>query len=126
MIVFGIMGGLVTAYVLWLVVRGTPPPQSGWINGWAEDAFYLAAGVVCVIGGLRWRAGSYAPLVFGLALICTTTGNTILTVYALRRTAGDWAPASRWIKLVDSSDLGTNPPTAPPSSHHLAGVVEGQ
>ncbi|MGB9223295.1 histidine kinase, partial [Mycobacterium sp.] len=72
-----------TAYVLWLVVRGTPPPQSGWINGWAEDAFYLAAGVVCVIGGLRWRAGSYAPLVFGLALICTTTGNTILTVYAL-------------------------------------------
>ena len=83
MIVFGVMGGLVTAYVLWLVVRGTPPPQSGWINGWAEDAFYLAAGVVCVIGGLRWRAGSYAPLVFGLALICTTTGNTILTVYAL-------------------------------------------
>jgi len=82
-IVFGVMGGLVAAYVLWLVVRGTPPPQSGWINGWAEDAFYLAAGVVCVIGGLRRRPGSYVPLVFGLALICTTTGNTILTVYAL-------------------------------------------
>jgi len=82
-IVFGVMGGLVAAYVLWLAVRGTPPPQSGWINGWAEDAFYLAAGVVCVIGGLRRRPGSYVPLVFGLALIFTTTGNTILTVYAL-------------------------------------------
>ncbi|HTZ25753.1 MAG TPA: GAF domain-containing protein, partial [Streptosporangiaceae bacterium] len=77
------MGGLVAAYVLWLAVCGTPPPQSGWINGWAEDAFYLAAGVVCVIGGLRRRPGSYVPLVFGLALIFTTTGNTILTVYAL-------------------------------------------
>ena len=83
MIVFGVMGGLVAAYVLWLAVRGTPPPQSGWINGWAEDAFYLAAGVVCVIGGVRRRPGSYVPLVFGLALIFTTTGNTILTVYAL-------------------------------------------
>ena len=83
MIVFGVMGGLVAAYVLWLAVRGTPPPQSGWINGWAEDAFYLAAGVVCVIGGLRRRPGSYVPLVFGLALIFTMTGNTILTVYAL-------------------------------------------
>ena len=81
--VFGVMGGLVAAYVLWLVVRGTPPPQSGWINGWAENAFYLAAGVVCVIGGLRRRPGSFVPLVFGLALIFTTTGNTILTVYAL-------------------------------------------
>ena len=77
------MGGLVAAYVLWLAVRGTPPPQSGWINGWAEDAFHLAAGVVCVIGGVCRRPGSYVPLVFGLALIFTTTGNTILTVYAL-------------------------------------------
>jgi len=81
--VFGVMGGLVAAYVLWLVVRGPPPPQSGWINGWAEDAFYLAAGVVCVIGGLRRRPGSFVPLVFGLALIFTMTGNTILTVDAL-------------------------------------------
>ena len=84
MVLFGIMGGLVAAYVLWLVVRGSPPPpQSGWINGWAEDAFYLAAGVVCVIGGLRRRPGAYVPLVFGAALICTMIGNTILTVYAL-------------------------------------------
>jgi len=36
---FGVTGGLVAAYVLWLAVRGTPPPRSGWINGWAEDAF---------------------------------------------------------------------------------------
>ena len=81
--VFGVMGGLVAAYVLWLVVRGPLPPQSGWINGWAEDAFYLAAGVVCAIGGLRRRPGSFVPLVFGLALIFTMTGNTILTVDAL-------------------------------------------
>ena len=69
--VFGVMGGLVAAYVLWLIVRGPPPPQSGWINGWAEDAFFLAAAVVCVIGGLRRRPGSFVPLVFGLALIFT-------------------------------------------------------
>ena len=83
MIVFGVMGGLAAAYVLWLAVRGTPPLQSGRINGWVEDAFHLAVGVVCVIGGLRRRPGSYVPLVFGLALIFTAIGNTILTVYAL-------------------------------------------
>ena len=81
--VFGVMGGLVAAYVLWLVVRGPPLPQSGWVNGWGEDVFFLTAGVVCVIGGLRWRPGSFVPLVFGLALIFTAIGNTILTVDAL-------------------------------------------
>ncbi len=77
------MGALVAAYLVWLVVHGPQPPQSGWINGWAEDAFYLAAAVVCVVGGLRRRPGSYIPIVFGLALIFTMTGNTILTVYTL-------------------------------------------
>ena len=83
LMVFGVMGGLVAAYLVWLVVHGPQPPQSGWINGWAEDAFYLVAAVVCVIGGLRRRPGSYIPLVFGLALIFTMLGNTVLTVYAL-------------------------------------------
>jgi signal transduction histidine kinase len=83
-IVFGVMGGLVAAYVLWLVVRGPLPQQSGWINGWALDAFFLAAGVVCVVGGRRRRPRSYVPLVFGLALICWMLSNTVLTVYALR------------------------------------------
>ncbi len=83
LIVFGVMGGLVAAYLVWLVVHGPQPPQSGWINGWALDAFYLVAAVVCVTGGLRRRPGSYIPLVFGLALIFTMLGNTVLTVYAL-------------------------------------------
>jgi len=82
-IVFGVMGGLIAAYVLWLIVHGPPPLQAGWINGWALDAFFLAAGVVCVIGGRRRRPGSSAPLVFGAAVICWMISNTILTVYAL-------------------------------------------
>ena len=64
------------AYLVWLVLHGPQPPQSGWINGWALDAFYLVAAVVCVTGGLRRRPGSYIPLVFGLALIFTMLGNT--------------------------------------------------
>ena len=68
---------------MWLVLHGPQPPQSGWINGWALDAFYLVAAVLCVTGGLRRRPGSYVPLVFGLALLFTMLGNTTLTVYAL-------------------------------------------
>ena len=83
MIVFGVIGGLVAAYLVWLVVRAPQSLQSGVINGWVGTAFRLAAGVVCLIGGLRRRPGSYVPLVFGLALIFTAIGNTILTVYSL-------------------------------------------
>ena len=82
MIVFGIMGGLMAAYLVWLVVRAPQSLQLGVINGWVGTAFRLAAGVVCLIGGLRRRPGSYVPLVFGLALIFTAIGNTILTVYS--------------------------------------------
>ena len=81
-IVFGIMGGLMAAYLVWLVVRAPQSLQLGVINGWVGTAFRLAAGVVCLIGGLRRRPGSYVPLVFGLALIFTAIGNTILTVYS--------------------------------------------
>ena len=80
---FGIMGGLTAAYLVWLVVRAPQSLQLGVINGWVGTAFRLAAGVVCLIGGLRRRPGSYVPLVFGLALIFTAIGNTILTVYSL-------------------------------------------
>ena len=83
LIVFTAMGGLVAAYLVWLIVHGPQPPQSGWINGWALDVFYLVAAVVCVTGGLLRRPGSYIPLVFGLALLFTMLGNTVLTVYAL-------------------------------------------
>ena len=82
-IVFGIMGGLVAAYVVWLVARAPQSLQLGVLNGWVGTAFRLAAGVVCLIGGLRRRPGSYVALVFGLALIFTAIGNTILTVYSL-------------------------------------------
>ena len=71
------------AYLVWLVVRAPQSLQLGVINGWVGTAFRLAAGVVCLIGGLRRRPGSYVPLVFGLALIFTAIGNTILTVYSL-------------------------------------------
>ena len=70
------------AYLVWLVVRAPQSLQLGVINGWVGTAFRLAAGVVCLIGGLRRRPGSYVPLVFGLALIFTAIGNTILTVYS--------------------------------------------
>ena len=70
------------AYLVWLVVRAPQSLQLGVINGWVGTAFRLAAGVVCLIGGLRRRPGSYVPLVFGLALIFTAIGNAILTVYS--------------------------------------------
>ena len=83
MMVFGVMGGLVGAYLLWLVVRGPQALQLGVTNGWIGTAFRLAAGVLCLIGGLRRRPGSYVPLVLGLALIFTAIGNTVLTLYSL-------------------------------------------
>jgi signal transduction histidine kinase len=82
-IVFGIMGGLVVAYLLWMVVGGPVPMHAGWTNGWLLDAFFLAASVVCVVGGMRRRPGSYVPVVFGSALLCWMLSSTILTVYAL-------------------------------------------
>jgi len=81
--VFGVMGVLLAVYLLWLVIRGPQALQLGVMNGWVGTAFRLAAGVVCLIGGLRRRPGSYVPLVFGLALIFTAIGNTILTFYSL-------------------------------------------
>ena len=83
MIVFGVIGGSIAAYLVWLVARAPQSLQLGVINGWVGTAFRLAAGLVCLIGGLRRRPGSYVPLVFGLALIFTAIGNTILTVYSL-------------------------------------------
>ena len=56
--------------------------RDGSTAGRSTPSILLAA-VVCVAGGLRRRPGSYIPLVFGLALIFTMIGNTILTVYAL-------------------------------------------
>jgi signal transduction histidine kinase len=82
-IVFWVMGGLVAAYVLWLVAAGPRPLQSGWINGWALDAFFLVTSVVCVTGGRRRRPGSPVPLAFGFALLCWMLSSTVLTVYAL-------------------------------------------
>ena len=83
-IVFGVMGGLLAVYLAWLVVRGPQALQLGVTNGWVGTAFRLAAGVVCLFFGLRRRRGSYAPLVFGVALIFTAIGNTILTLDSLR------------------------------------------
>src|SRR5271166_4782491 len=77
------MGSLLAAYLVWLVVRGTDALQLGVTNGWVGTAFRLAAGVVCLIFGLRSRRWSYVPLVFGMALIFTAIGNTILTVDSL-------------------------------------------
>ena len=82
-LVFGVMGGLVAAYLVWLVVRAPQSLQSGWLNGWVGTAFRLAAAVICLLGGLRRRPGSYVPLAFGWALIFTTIGNIILTVDSL-------------------------------------------
>ncbi|MGO9489553.1 MAG: GAF domain-containing sensor histidine kinase, partial [Solirubrobacteraceae bacterium] len=77
------LGGLLAAYLAWLVVRGPQALQLGVTNGWVGTAFRLAAGVVCLIFGLRQRRGSWVPLVFGVALIFTAIGNTILTLDSL-------------------------------------------
>ena len=82
-ILFSVLGGLLAAYLVWLVVRGPQALQLGVTNGWVGTAFRLAAGVVCLIFGLRQRRGSYVPLVFGVALIFTAIGNTILTLDSL-------------------------------------------
>ena len=83
LILFGVLGGFLLAYLVWLVVRGPQALQLGVTNGWVGTAFRLAAGVVCLIFGLRQRRGSYVPLVFGVALIFTAIGNTILTLDSL-------------------------------------------
>ncbi|HUA49929.1 MAG TPA: ATP-binding protein [Solirubrobacteraceae bacterium] len=80
---FGVIGGLLVAYLVWLIVRGPQALQLGVTNGWVGTAFRLAAGVVCLVFGLRQRRGSYIPLVFGVALIFTAIGNTVLTLDSL-------------------------------------------
>ena len=77
---FGVIGGLLTVYLAWLVVRGPQALRLGVTNGRVGTAFRLAAGVGCLLFGLRRRRGSYVPLVFGVALIFTATGNTIVTL----------------------------------------------
>ena len=80
---FGVLGGLLAAYLVWLLVRGPQALQLGVTNGWVGTAFRLAAGLVCLVFGLRQRRGWVIPIVFGVALIFTAVGNTILTLDSL-------------------------------------------
>ncbi len=82
-IVFGTMAGLIAAYLGWLLVRGPQALQLGVTNGWVGTAFRLAAAVICLSFGLRRRPRSWLPIVFGVALLFTAIGNTILTVDSL-------------------------------------------
>ena len=78
--VFAVVGGLMGAYLVWLVLDAPQSLQSGWFNGWVGNAFRLAAAMICLTSGLRRRRGSLVPLVFGVALIFTTIGNVVLTI----------------------------------------------
>jgi hypothetical protein len=100
--VFGVMGGLLAVCLAWLVVGGPQALQFGVTNRWVGTAFRLAASVVCLIYGLRRRRGSYAPLVLGVALIFTATGNTILTIDLLH---------------------GPPPPPPPPADYFGVGFI---
>lgn len=79
---YGILGVLLVGYVIWLAVRPASAHSTA-VDGWGVAAFELVAGVLCVLGGRRRRSGSAVAIALGVAVICWSLGDFVVTIESL-------------------------------------------
>jgi diguanylate cyclase (GGDEF)-like protein len=73
-----VLGLLLVAYVIFLIVRD--PNQSGlWLDGWLLTCFEFVVTGMCFYKARHHRAGRAIPLTLGLALLCWTLGDLVVT-----------------------------------------------
>src|SRR5665213_3134419 len=65
---FAVMGGLLLAYVCFLVFR-TSHRYSPWLDGWAVVAFEFCASCLCLASGVLRPRYRWAALVMGAACL---------------------------------------------------------
>ncbi|MGI8507331.1 MAG: putative bifunctional diguanylate cyclase/phosphodiesterase [Solirubrobacteraceae bacterium] len=88
-LIYALMGTLLAAYIVLLATRPVGQGSTA-IEDWGAVLFELTASALCILGGLRRRPGSVAPVVLGLGLACWSLGDLVLTIESL----GGVTPAS--------------------------------
>jgi diguanylate cyclase (GGDEF)-like protein len=76
------LGLLAAAYLVWLTVRPVTY-SSTLVDGWGVDAFELTTAVLCFVSAGIRRQGRAVAILFGLAALAWTLGDTALTVESL-------------------------------------------
>ncbi|MCU1363112.1 MAG: putative signaling protein [Acidimicrobiaceae bacterium] len=75
---YSVLGLLLVAYMISLIVRD--PNQSRlWLDGWLLTCFELVVTGMCFYKARHHRAGRAIPLTLGLALLCWTLGDLVVT-----------------------------------------------
>src|ERR1700680_4136614 len=81
-IVYGLIGGLLAAYLGHLLFR-RHDQYSSLIDGWLVAGFEIVVSVMCLARGLLWRRGRGVALALGAALLSWSIGDLALTVESL-------------------------------------------
>jgi diguanylate cyclase (GGDEF)-like protein len=81
-IVYGLIGGLLAAYLGHLLFR-SHDQYSSLIDGWLVGGFEILASVLCLARGLLWRRGRAVALALGFALLSWSIGDVALTAESL-------------------------------------------
>ena len=77
-VTYALLGLLLVAYMISLIVR-SPNQQWLWLDGWLLTCFELVVTIMCLYRGRRRGPGRAVPLVMGLALLCWTLGDFVLS-----------------------------------------------
>src|SRR5271170_1836733 len=77
-VTYVILGLLLVAYMISLIVRN-PDQQWLWLDGWVLTCFELLVTGMCLYKGRLRRPGRAVPLTLGLALLCWTLGDFVLS-----------------------------------------------
>jgi diguanylate cyclase (GGDEF)-like protein len=81
-LVYGFMAILLIAYTLSVAVRHFH--YSTLIDGWPVDGFEFVASCLCLRLALGKRRDRIIPLLLGLALLCWSGGDTVVTVLTIQ------------------------------------------
>jgi diguanylate cyclase (GGDEF)-like protein len=76
--IYVILGLLLVAYLISLIARSQNQSWL-WLDGWLLTCFELVATCMCLYKGRQRRPGRAVPLTLGLALLCWTLGDFVLT-----------------------------------------------
>jgi diguanylate cyclase (GGDEF)-like protein len=76
--IYVILGLLLVAYLISLIARNQNQSWL-WLDGWLLTCLELVATCMCLYKGRQRRPGRAVPLTLGLALLCWTLGDFVLT-----------------------------------------------
>jgi len=79
---FAGLGVLWLAYLISLIVR-RPGQQWTWLDGWGLVGLEMVATALCLHRGREKRPGRTVPLLLGMAVLCWTIGDALLTIESL-------------------------------------------